>query len=99
VRVVPSEELPLVADAESPVRELVDGDGTANEVQSAGCRTELKDQVSEDHGVVVSHDSIVLDREQEREIHASGNWRESAEALSGRNGEAAVEVGDEDLLR
>src|ERR1041384_7026610 len=73
VGVVPSKELPLVTDAEGSVRELVDGDGTANEMQSAGCRTELKDEVSEGHGVVVSNDAIVLDGEQQREIHAFGN--------------------------
>ena len=59
--VVPGKQLPLVTDTEGSVRELVDGDGTANEVQPAGCRTELKDQVSEGHGIVVSHDTIVLD--------------------------------------
>ena len=96
--VVPRKELPLVADTEGSVRELMDGDGTTNEVQTAGCRIELKDQVSEGHGVVVSHDAIVLDGEQEREIHAFGNRRESALALGGRDREAAVEVGDEDLL-
>jgi hypothetical protein len=98
VRVVPSKELALVADAESSVRELVDGDGTANEVQTAGCRTELKDDVSEGHGVIVSHDTIVLDREQQREIHAFGDRRESALALGGHDREAAVEVGNEDVL-
>ena len=94
----PSQELPLVADTEGSVRELVNGDGTADEVQTGGCRTELKDQVSEGHGVVVSHDAIVLDGEQKREIHAFGNRRESALALGGRYREAAVEVGDEDVL-
>ena len=76
----------------------MNGDGAANEMQSAARRRELKDQVSEDHGVVVSDAAVVFDREQEREVHALGDRRERARGLRGRDREATVEVGDEHLL-
>ena len=53
VGIVPAKELFLITDTEGSVGELVNGDGAANEMQSAARRRELKDQVSEDHGVVV----------------------------------------------
>jgi len=98
VGIVPAKELSLITDTDGSVGELVNGDGAANEMQSAARRRELKDQVSEDHGVVVSDAAVVLDREQEREVHALGDRRERARALRGRGREATVEVGDEHLL-
>src|SRR5690349_18223626 len=91
---VASQELPLVADPQGLVRELVNEDGTADVVRTVPGRWELKHEPREAHGAVVADGALMLTGKEEAEVHAD-ELDERALGLRGLHGEAAVEVGDE----
>jgi hypothetical protein len=58
----PCDEPVLVADGKAAGREFVNNDRAPGELQSIPGRRQLQNQALECHGVVLLHDSVVVDR-------------------------------------
>lgn len=75
----------------------MDEHGAASEGWAASVLRELESAAEEFDDVIVADDALVLNGEEELEIDA-GEADEGGFLLLRHDGEAAVEVGDEDLL-
>jgi hypothetical protein len=95
--IVAGEQAALIADAPVAVGELMHRHRAAHEVGPISARRQLQDQVEEQHGVVVAHHSLMSARQQQLQFDP-GQLGESAFLLRRLDGEAAIEVRDEDLL-
>ncbi len=95
--IVAGEQTALIADAESAVGELMDRHGAAHEMGPISARRQLQDQVVEQHGVVIAYHPRMPARQHQLQFDP-GQLGESAFLLCRLDGEAAIEVRDEDRL-
>ena len=96
--IVTREQAALIADAQVAVGELMDRHRAAHEVGPISARRQLQDQVVEQHGVVIAYHSLMSARQQQLQFDP-GQLGESAFLVRRLDGEAAIEVRDEEPAR